>query len=392
MTEYEILMSEIEGMILNMKKIVLSIKDKTVKNELFRRVEDTEHNWNYSKRNVLTINKLLEIREKVKKRLNYIEGYAIKRQNIEQKRDALIQIILTLSDKQTQFKKLVESGNVSFEVQQNYKETSLKCVNLMKMVYDGKFDYTLDNPDVVFEEIRNLSNELDKCLKSAEQELEIERFPKDTSRIDDSSKNFENVAVEERDDEISVSENSENSEEINSDYKHEKQQTLRKKFDINNEDDFDNLLAYYAQANKEYYSGDGKKKSEEEIKKRKNMNAQFKRILQNKAKQMPQNEDGEEFSATITSIEKGEVFNYSELKEVAENKGATLRLFNIMASGVYEKDGKKIRLTQKQRVALASTLEIISGMRLDMDKNKKKNKTTQTSAQEKVNDIALGDA
>ena len=41
----------------------------------------------------------------------------------------------------------------------------------------------------------------------------------------------------------------------------------------------------------------------EEIKKRKNLNAQFKRILQNKAKQMPQNEDGEEFSATITSIE-----------------------------------------------------------------------------------------
>ena len=147
-------------------------------------------------------------------------------------------------------------------------------------------------------------------------------------------------------------------------------QTLRQKFDINNEEDFDKLLAHYAQVNKEYYSTDGKK-SEEDMKQRRNINAQMKRILNKKAKTMPQNENGEEFANTIKSIESGNVFSYAELKQVAESKKASIELFKIMASGVYEKDGQRIRLTSKQRIALASTLEIVSGMRMDMDKAKK---------------------
>ena len=150
----------------------------------------------------------------------------------------------------------------------------------------------------------------------------------------------------------------------------QKPQTLRQKFDINNEEDFDKLLAHYAQVNKAYYSTEGKK-SEEDIKQRRNINAQMKRILNKKAMTMPQNENGEEFTSTLNSIESGNVFSYEELKQVAESKKASIELFNIMASGVYEKDGQRIRLTQKQRVALASTLEIVSGMRMDMDKAKK---------------------
>ena len=149
-----------------------------------------------------------------------------------------------------------------------------------------------------------------------------------------------------------------------------KEQTLRQKFDINNEEGFDKLLAHYAKINKDYYSSTGKK-SEEDVKRRRNINSQMKRILNKKALSMPQNENGEDFASTIKSIETGNVFSYSELKLVAENKTATIMLFNIMASGVYEKGGEKIRLTPKQRVALASTLEIVSGMRLDMDKSKK---------------------
>ena len=74
------------------------------------------------------------------------------------------------------------------------------------------------------------------------------------------------------------------------------------------------------------------------------------------------------------------MFNYADLKEVAENKEACLKLFGIMASGVYEKDGQRTRLSQKQRIALASTLEIVSGMRLDMSNKKgtKKQETTKT--------------
>ena len=162
-----------------------------------------------------------------------------------------------------------------------------------------------------------------------------------------------------------------------------KNPTLRQKFDINNEEDFNRLLSHYAKANKEYYSNNGKKRSSEEIKKRRNMNAQFKRILEKKAKQMPQNENGEDFSTTLKSIEKCEMFSQAELKEVAENKNATMKLFNIMASGVYESGGERIRLTQKQRVALASMLEKVSEIRLDMDNSKRVNKETSNINSEK---------
>ena len=158
--------------------------------------------------------------------------------------------------------------------------------------------------------------------------------------------------------------------------------TLRQKFNVSDEEEFDKLLVHYAQYNKTYYANNGQKKTEEEIRKRKNVNAQFKRILQNKAEREPKNENGEEFSTTIKNIENGQVFSYAELKEVAENKEACLKLFEIMASGVYEKDGQRTRLSQKQRIALASTLEIVSGLRMDMNKAKT-SKTQEASKVEK---------
>ena len=158
--------------------------------------------------------------------------------------------------------------------------------------------------------------------------------------------------------------------------------TLRQKFNVSDEEEFDKLLVHYAQYNKTYYANNGQKKTEEEIRKRKNVNAQFKRILQNKAEREPKNENGEDFSTTIKNIENGQVFSYAELKEVAENKEACLKLFEIMASGVYEKDGQRTRLSQKQRIALASTLEIVSGLRMDMNKTKT-SKTQEASKVEK---------
>ena len=62
-----------------------------------------------------------------------------------------------------------------------------------------------------------------------------------------------------------------------------------------------------------------------------------------------------------------------------------------MASGVYEKNGVRTRLTQKQRIALASTLEIVSEMRLDMDKTKKVSKTVPENTQESSKTTVLGD-
>lgn len=169
-----------------------------------------------------------------------------------------------------------------------------------------------------------------------------------------------------------------------------KEETLRQKFKIDNEEDFENLLIHYAQVNKNYYSN-GEKHTEEEIKRRRNINAQFKRILNNKAKTMPQSENGEEFSSVLSRIDNGTMFSESELKEVAENKNACLKLFGIMASGVYDKGGQKVRISQKQRIALASTLERISSLRLEMNNSKKQAKTDSANKVENAKNSMLGD-
>ena len=80
----------------------------------------------------------------------------------------------------------------------------------------------------------------------------------------------------------------------------------------------------------------------------------------------------------IQSIENGEMFSDNELQEVAKDSAASIKLFEIMARGIYEKDGHKFRLNQKQRLALATTLEKISEIRLDLDVKK----TIQSQVQE----------
>ena len=177
-------------------------------------------------------------------------------------------------------------------------------------------------------------------------------------------------------------------EEINMQTPEQENATLRDKFNIHDNQDFEKLLAYYAHLNKSYYTAEGQVHSQEEMRRRKNINAQLKRILANKAKEMSQNENGENFSSTLTKIENGELFSHNQLKEIAENKVACLKLFEIMARGVYEKDGQKIRLTQKQRIALASTLELVSEFRLDK-MNAKLNANSQNA--EISNESVLGE-
>lgn len=177
-------------------------------------------------------------------------------------------------------------------------------------------------------------------------------------------------------------------EEINMQTPEQEKATLRDKFNIHDNQDFEKLLAYYAHLNKSYYTAEGQVHSQEEMRRRKNINAQLKRILANKAKEMSQNENGENFSSTLIKIEKGELFSHNQLKEIAENKVACLKLFEIMARGVYEKDGQKIRLTQKQRIALASTLELVSEFRLDK-MNAKLNANSQNA--EISNESVLGE-
>ena len=81
----------------------------------------------------------------------------------------------------------------------------------------------------------------------------------------------------------------------------------------------------------------------------------------------------EKEESTGLSLDEYVDVNFSEnlLDEVAKNKGATLKLFNIMACGVYERNGQRIRLTQKQRNALAGVLAKVSEKRLNMDSSQR---------------------
>ena len=159
------------------------------------------------------------------------------------------------------------------------------------------------------------------------------------------------------------------------------EKTYRKSFDINNDNDFNKLLASYAEMNKTYY--DGHKRTPEEVQKRKNLNAQMKRILAQKdAKNTQKGEN------SVEKFVEGE-FNESDIAEIANDTKATIKLFSILANGTY-KDNK---LTQKQRQALANVMQKVSEKRLDLDTNKKKNVPKEINKNyEKSVETAKGDS
>lgn len=149
-----------------------------------------------------------------------------------------------------------------------------------------------------------------------------------------------------------------------------KNKTLRQRFDINNEQDMNRLFEFYAQMNVAYYNK--KDRTPEEVKMRRNINAQFKRIIDKKANALIENESSKEsnFEQKIQEINSGVLFPENEIEEIAKSKGATIKLFQIFASGVYEKDGARIRLSQKQRCALANVLQKVSEKNLEIENAK----------------------
>lgn len=156
---------------------------------------------------------------------------------------------------------------------------------------------------------------------------------------------------------------------------------LRKKFDINNENEMNQLLVFYAQMNVAYYNK--KDRTDEEVKVRRRINAQFKRIIDKKATALINGENNEEsnFEQKIQEINNGTMFTSGDIEEIAKSKGATIKLFQIMSSGVYEKDGIRTRLSQKQRCALANVLQKVSEKKLDTENAKlgEKGKKDKTS-------------
>lgn len=157
--------------------------------------------------------------------------------------------------------------------------------------------------------------------------------------------------------------------------------TLRQKYDISNESGMNNLLSAYAEINKKYYNNQ-QKRTPDDIKKRRNLNAQMKRILQNKLKEEKELETGMDLNLFLETN-----FPNNLIEEVAKSKSATLELFYIMSSGVYKRNGESVRLTQKQRQSLASVLEKVSEKRLEIDSHQKEIKTEAKIKIQEINQI-----
>ena len=191
-----------------------------------------------------------------------------------------------------------------------------------------------------------------------EQIKEMQKGPKEKAsenKVDEQSQNNDAPAEEVE----SVSDKSEplaeeKIEQPKPEPAREPEKTYRSQFDVNNDNDFNRLLAKYAKMNVTYY--DGHKRTPEEVKKRRNLNAQMKKILKQKEEQSSEN--GQHVSRFVEGQ-----FSSMDIEEIANDKQATIKLFLVLASGVYQDK----TLTQKQRQALAGVMEKVSEKRLDMD-------------------------
>lgn len=148
------------------------------------------------------------------------------------------------------------------------------------------------------------------------------------------------------------------SHEQNNELAKEENKPKKHEYDVTSEEDFEDLLRNYAEYNAKYY--DGHKRTPEEVAERRKMNDRMKRFL--KAKEYYNESVKGEMTAT-EFVDKE--FTDDDIKEIAEDKDATMTLYSVMARGVYNER----RLTQKQRQALANVMQRVSDKRLDMDQN-----------------------
>ena len=142
---------------------------------------------------------------------------------------------------------------------------------------------------------------------------------------------------------------------------------------------FDEFMNKYTSFMQGYYSGNkgtrGHAHSKEEQSQRRKLNYAMKKYL---AKQISDQAKADESVKNGTKTEQDVInqltnpVNENDMNELVTNPTASLKLFQIMSSGVYEKDGKKIRLTQKQRMALASALTQVAEKQLNNSSDKAK--------------------
>lgn len=147
------------------------------------------------------------------------------------------------------------------------------------------------------------------------------------------------------------------------------------------QEEFNLLLEKFSKVHISYYDGNkgtkGNAHTKEEISEKLKVNRAMKKAIEKRAADLLVSEESKEeglFDKLINSVDD------KTISEVAENQAAALKLMHIMTSGVYEKCEVRTRLTQKQRVALASTMQKVTELMLKNEKKQEKNSAAENQA------------
>ena len=131
--------------------------------------------------------------------------------------------------------------------------------------------------------------------------------------------------------------------------------------DSHEDENFKNIMIKFAQVHASYYDGKkgtrGHAHTKEEISLKNKINRSMRKYLRGQTEKlaMESNLDQDELFSQLSNAVSPDL-----ITQLVDNKGATIKLMEIMASGVYVKNGERIRLTQKQRIALAETMTKVS--------------------------------
>ena len=108
--------------------------------------------------------------------------------------------------------------------------------------------------------------------------------------------------------------------------------------------------------------------SKDEQNQRKRLNYAMKKYIERQIEKEAKNDENVKLGEMIEKevIDKlTNPVNSSDLNELVSNSRANIKLLQIMSSGVYYSWEKKVRLTQKQRVALSSVLAQVTERQLN---------------------------
>ncbi|MBQ8425646.1 MAG: hypothetical protein IJX17_06455 [Clostridia bacterium] len=162
----------------------------------------------------------------------------------------------------------------------------------------------------------------------------------------------------------------------------------RKEDNTKEQSSFDEALKRYASFMQNYYADEkgtkGKAHSQEEHKQRRKINDMMKKYIDMEIKNSAKNDASvmtgqKDDKAVVDEI--SNAVNPKDIEELANSDGAALKLAQIMSSGIYVKDGQRIRLTRKQRVALSNALAQAVEKKMDLNSKGKNNNNNGKSGQ-----------